>query len=135
MSVRHRGLCWAEKNYIDEKGRRMKERAEDLYFGCVKVQLQDTNYGQYFGIAHDKLGAVYKQLKRDEYFDCLGLAEYDEGVKALADGRTLMFNAFGRNEIVDVTYNDPHPLPSRAAVGSSRCLVRRQVVVCLHYHG
>ena len=84
----------------------MKERARDLYFGCVQVQLQDTNYGQYFGIAHDKLGAVYQQLKRDEYFDCLGLAEYDEGVKALADGRTLMFNAFGRNEIVDVTYND-----------------------------
>ena len=70
------------------------------------MQLQNTVYGKYFDTAHDKLGAVYTQLRNEKYFDCLGLAEYDEGVKALADGRTLMFNAFGRKEIGDVTYND-----------------------------
>ena len=58
--MRHRGLCWAEKDEVDERGRRMKERAEDLYFGCVRVQLQNTDYGKYFDTAHDKLGEVYK---------------------------------------------------------------------------
>ena len=84
----------------------MKERADDLCNGCTRAQLHYTPYGRYFDTAQDKLTAVYTQLKNEKYFDCLGLAEYDEGVKALADGRTLMFNAFGRNEIVDVTYND-----------------------------
>ena len=106
MSVQHRGLCWAEKDEVDEKGRRMKEKAAELYFGCVHVQLQNTAYGKYFDTAHDKLGAVYTQLKSEKYYDCLGLAAYDEGVKELATGKTLMFNALGRKEIGDVTYND-----------------------------
>jgi hypothetical protein len=106
MSERHRGLCWAEKNEIDEKGRAMSSAANDLYNGCIHAQLQNTNYGQYFDTARKKLGEVYTQLKKEEYFDSLGLAAYDEGVKALADGRTLMFNALGRKEIGDVTYND-----------------------------
>ncbi len=114
--MRHRGLCWAEKDYIDEKGRRMKETAAELYFGCVHVRVQGTNYGQYFDTAHDKLGDVYK-LKNEEYFDCLGLAAYDEGVKALADGRTLMFNAFGRNEIVDVIVHTSFWAETAAWVG------------------
>ena len=49
---------------------------------------------------------MYTQLKSEEYYDCLGLAAYDEGVKELATGKTLMFNALGRQEIGDVTYND-----------------------------
>ncbi len=84
----------------------MKERADDLCNGCTRAQVHYTGYGRYFDTAQDKLIAVYTQLKNEKYFDCLGLAEYDEGVKALTDGRTLMFNAFGRKEIGDVTYND-----------------------------
>ncbi len=84
----------------------MKERVDDLCNGCTRAQLHYTVYGRYFDTAQDKLGDVYKQRQDEEYFDSLGLATYDEGVKALADGRMLMFNALGRKEIGDVTYND-----------------------------
>jgi len=106
MSNRYWGLCRAELDEICERGRRMKERADDLDNGCTRAQLHHTSYGRYFDTAQEKLREVYTQLKDDKYCDCLGLAAYDEGVKALKDGGTLMFNAFGRNEIVDVTYND-----------------------------
>ena len=102
----HRGLSWAEKDEVDAKGRAMKEKADDLYNGCIRAQLQKTNYGSDFDTARENLEAVYKQLKDEKYVDSLGLEDYDEGLKALAAGRTHMFNAFGRRELGDVTYTD-----------------------------
>jgi hypothetical protein len=42
---------------------------------------------------------------RETYFDNIGLHEYDEGLKELANGRTHMFNALGRREIEQMTYD------------------------------
>ena len=102
----HRGLSWAEKDAVDAKGRVMKEKADALYNGCIFVQLHYTNYGSDFDVARKRLTAVYTQLTDDQYFDRLGLEDYDEGLKALTAGRTHMFIAFGRRELGDVTYND-----------------------------
>jgi hypothetical protein len=102
----HRGLSWAEKDEVDAKGRTMKEREDDLYNGCIHVHLHYTNHGSDFGEARKRLKAVYTQLKAEQYFDSLGLEDYNEGLKALAHGRTHMFNAFGRGEIDSVKYND-----------------------------
>ena len=55
MPERYRGLCWAEKNEINERGRRMKERADDLDNGCTRAQLHHTSYGRYFETAQEKL--------------------------------------------------------------------------------
>ena len=104
--MRHRGLCTAEKDEVQARGRWMKAKADDLYNGCIHSQLHYTDYGSDFDTAREKLEEVYTQLKAERYFDSLGLAEYDEGLKALADGHTHMFNAFGRGEIDAVTYND-----------------------------
>jgi len=106
MSNRYWGLCRAELHEIYERGRRMKERADDLDNGCTRAQLHYTSYGRYFETAQEKLKEVYTQLKDDKYFDCLGLAAYEQGINELANGKTLMFNALGRQEIGDVTYRD-----------------------------
>jgi hypothetical protein len=106
MSQEHRGLCTAEKDEVDERGRAMTASANDLYNGCIHSQLHYTNYGSDFEEAQMKLEEVYKQLTLEEYYDSLGLKNYDEGLKALAEGRTHMFNVFGRGEIDEVTYND-----------------------------
>ena len=65
MPEQHRGLCWAEKNEIGERGRRMKERADDLYNGCIHAQVHYTNYGLYFHTAQEKLAAVCAQLRAE----------------------------------------------------------------------
>jgi hypothetical protein len=101
----HRGLSWGEKDIVDAKGRAMKEKADALYNGCIFVQLHYTNYGSDFDEARKRLAAVYTQLTDDQYFDSLGLEDYDEGLKALTAGRTHMFIAFGRREIEQLTYN------------------------------
>jgi hypothetical protein len=105
MSNRYWGLCRAELNEIDEKGRAMSSAANDLYFLCIKVQLHYTDYGSDFDRARMRLQAVYMQLTDEQYYDCLGLENYDEGLKELAAGRTHMFNALGRGEIDKLTYN------------------------------
>jgi hypothetical protein len=105
MSVRHRGLCNAEKDVVDARGRAMLSTANDLHFLCIKVQPHYTDYGNDFDDARKRLEAVYNQMTVEEYYDCLGLENYDEGLKALAAGRTHMFNALGREEIDELTYN------------------------------
>jgi hypothetical protein len=104
--MRQRGLCQVEKDEVYAKGRSMKERSDDLYNGFIHVHLHYTNYGSDFDEARKQLAAVYTQLKSGQYFDITGLQEYEDGLKALAVGRTNMFNAFGRGEIGEVTYND-----------------------------
>ncbi len=103
--MRHRGLCNAEKDVVDARGRAMSSTANDLYNGCIHAQLHYTDYGSDFDEARKRLEAVYKQLTVEEYYDCLGLQNYGEGLKALAAGRTHMFNALGREEIDELTYN------------------------------
>ena len=100
----HTGLCWAEKNELDRVVRDMYEAVSDLDNACRTVRVGEENYATDFGEARKKLEVIRDETRADKYVYNVGRLEYDQGKKALADGKTHMQNARERDEIEKTKY-------------------------------
>ena len=101
----HTGLCRAEKDELDRVVREMYEAVSALDNACRTRRVGDENYAKDFQTARKQLQVIYDEMVREEkYIHNFGRLEYDEGKKALADGKTHMQNARERDEIEKTKY-------------------------------
>jgi hypothetical protein len=100
----HTGLCRAEKDELDRVVREMYEAVSALDNACRTVRVGDENYAKDFQTARKQLGVIRDETLVEKYIHNFGRLEYDEGKKALADGKTHMQNARERDEIEKTKY-------------------------------
>jgi hypothetical protein len=92
-------LCRAEKTALDGKVRDVYNAVNALCNACTHVQLHHSAWAGDFDEAQKWLTMLYKEMLDDRrYVYYVGRAEYDAGVKALADGKTRMEGAKNRGD-------------------------------------
>jgi hypothetical protein len=82
----------------------MYEAVSALDNACRTVRKGDENYAGDFQRARKQLLVIRDETRGQKYIHNVGRLEYDEGKKALADGKTHMQNARERDAIDEAKY-------------------------------